>query len=62
MNGAVDQNYATIIRTASLEALSREEYEDVYAEFGLSQGTSYYITCIDGRYYMTHHRILLHLM
>lgn len=51
-----NQDYATIVRTASLEALSRGEYEDVYAEFGLSQGTPYYITCIDGRYYMTHHR------
>lgn len=51
-----NQDYATIIRTPRLEALSAGEYEDVYAQLGLSGGTPYYITCIDGRYYMTHHR------
>ena len=51
-----NQDYATIIRTPDLEALSNGEYEDVYTEFGLAKGTPYYITCIDGRYYMAHHR------
>ena len=35
-----------------------EEYSvaDVYDQFGVSGGTPYYITEIDGRYYMAHHR------
>ncbi|MDE7322815.1 MAG: hypothetical protein K2N73_08775 [Lachnospiraceae bacterium] len=51
-----NQEYATIIRTDSLEKLSSGEYEDIYGQFGLSQGTPYYITEIEGRYYMAHHR------
>ncbi len=51
-----NQDYATIIRTAELEALSRGEYEDIYAKLGISGGTPYYINEIDGRYYMAHHR------
>ena len=51
-----NQDYATIIRTKSLEDLSTGGYEDVYQQFGVSGGTPYYITCIDGRYYMAHHR------
>ena len=31
-------------------------YEDVYDRFGISGGTPYYITQIDNRYYMAHHR------
>lgn len=51
-----NQDYATIVRTKSLEDLAAGNYEDIYAGFGLSGGTPYYITQIDGRYYMTHHR------
>lgn len=51
-----NQDYATIIRTKSLEDLSAGDYEDVYQQFKVSGGTPYYITCIDGRYYMAHHR------
>lgn len=51
-----NQDYATIIRTDSLEKLSGGGYEDIYARFGLSKGTPYYITEIEGRYYMAHHR------
>lgn len=51
-----NQEYATIIRTKSLEDLKNGIYEDVYAQFGLNGGTPYYINKIDGRYYMTHHR------
>lgn len=51
-----NQDYATIIRTDSLEKLSGGEYEDIYGQFGLSKGTPYYITEIEGRYYMAHHR------
>ena len=28
----------------------------MYQQFKVSGGTPYYITCIDGRYYMAHHR------
>lgn len=51
-----NQDFATIIRTDSLEKLAAGEYEDVYDQFGVSGGTPYYITEIDGRYYMAHHR------
>lgn len=51
-----DQDYATIVRTQDLSQLAAGEYEDVYADFGLSGGTPYYISCMDGRYYLAHHR------
>lgn len=51
-----NQDYATIIRTKDLHSLARGEYEDVYESFGISKGTPYYITDIEGRYYMSHHR------
>lgn len=51
-----NQDYATIIRTDSLEKLADGEYEDIYDRFGISGGTPYYITEIEGRYYMAHHR------
>lgn len=51
-----NQNYATIIRTKDLHSLENGEYEDIYDKFGISGGTPYYITEIDDRYYMAHHR------
>lgn len=51
-----NQDFATIIRTDSLEKLAGGGYEDVYDQFGVSGGTPYYITEIEGRYYMAHHR------
>jgi hypothetical protein len=51
-----NQDYATIIRTDSLEKLADGDYEDIYSEFGSLGGTPYYITQIEGRYYMAHHR------
>lgn len=51
-----NQDYATIIRTKDLHSLANGEYEDIYECFGISGGTPYYITEIDGRYYMAHHR------
>ena len=51
-----NQDYATIIRTKSLSDLKNGDYEDIYDCFGVTGGTPYYITQIDGRYYMTHHR------
>lgn len=51
-----NQDFATIIRTESLDGLSAGKYEDVYSQFGIAGGTPYYITQIEGRYYMAHHR------
>lgn len=51
-----NQDAATIIRTKDLYSLANGQYEDVYEQFGISGGTPYYITEIDGRYYMAHHR------
>lgn len=51
-----NQDYATIIRTGNLAGLKHGEYEDVYQMFGIEKGTPYYISEIDGTYYMTHHR------
>ncbi|MCM1183335.1 MAG: hypothetical protein NC337_08180 [Roseburia sp.] len=51
-----NQDFATIVRCKELGGLADGAYEDVYAAFGISGGTPYYITQIDGRYYMAHHR------
>ena len=51
-----NQDYATIVRTKNLAGLIDGDYEDIYDTFGLEKGTPYYITEIDGTYYMTHHR------
>lgn len=51
-----NQDFATIIRTESLDRLADGIYEDIYGQFGISGGTPYYITEIEGRYYMAHHR------
>lgn len=51
-----NQDYATILRTDHLERLADGSYEEIYDQFGVSGGTPYYITEIEGRYYMTHHR------
>lgn len=51
-----NQDFATIVRTDSLEGLADGRYEDIYDQFGVSGGTPYYITEIEGRYYMAHHR------
>lgn len=51
-----NQDFATILRTDNLERLADATYEELYDQFGVSRGTPYYITEIDGRYYMAHHR------
>ncbi len=51
-----NQDAATIIRCHSLEDLIRGDFEDVYESF-IGGGTPYYITEIDGAYYMTEHRL-----
>ena len=51
-----DQNYATILRCHSLEELEKNEYEDIYHYF-VGGGTPYFISEIDGEYYLTEHRV-----
>lgn len=51
-----NQDFATIIRCRDLGELADGGWEDIYGAFGVSSGTPYYITQIDGRYYMAHHR------
>lgn len=51
-----NQDYATIVRANSLEDLIKGKYEDIYEQF-VGGGTPYYISEIDGTYYMTEHRI-----
>lgn len=51
-----NQDYATILRTDRLERLADGSYEEIYDQFGVSGGTPYYITEIESRYYMAHHR------
>lgn len=51
-----DQNYATIIRCRTLEGLKDSEFEDIYHYF-VGGGTPYYISEIDGYYYLTEHRV-----
>ncbi len=47
--------YATILRTTDLNSLAEGEFEEIFDYF-LTDGTPYYITSIDGAYYMTEHR------
>ena len=51
-----DQSYATIIKTTRLENLINGEYEDIYNNF-IGGGTPYYMSQINGRYFLTEHRI-----
>ncbi len=51
-----NQDYASMIRTKSLENLTSGGYEDVYHYF-IGGGTPYYITQIDDYWYLTEHRI-----
>lgn len=50
------QDCATIIRTRKLKNLEKGDYEDVYSYF-IGGGTPYYITRIDGYWYLTEHRL-----
>lgn len=54
-----DQNYATILYTQKLDDLIEEKYTDIYSAF-IGGGTPYYMGEIDGRYYLTEHRLLGH--
>ncbi len=54
-----NQDFATIIYTSSLEALESGDYTDIYSYF-VGGGTPYYMGCIEGRYYLTEHRVPHH--
>lgn len=51
-----NQDFATIVRTKDLGKLIQGDYEDIYELF-VGGGTPYYISEIDGTFYMTEHRI-----
>jgi hypothetical protein len=55
-----NQDYATIVRTDSLKDLSSGTYEDIYSTYFAGGGTPYYITNVDGTYYLTEHRLTNH--
>ena len=55
-----DQNAATIIRTGDLHELSSGNYEDIYSDYFIGGGTPYYISEVDGTYYLTEHRLKGH--
>ena len=50
------QDYATIVRAQDIKDLSEGRYEDVYESF-IGGGTPYFITEVDGSYYLTEHRL-----
>ena len=51
-----DQSYATILRVSDLADLASGSWEDIYSYF-VGGGTPYYISCFDGHYYLTEHRV-----
>ena len=51
-----NQDFATIIYTEDLSDLERGAYTDIYSYF-VGGGTPYYMGVIDGRYYLTEHRL-----
>ena len=52
-----NQDYATIVRTSSLEDLSEGRYEDIYSDYFVGGGTPYYISQVGDTYYLTEHRL-----
>lgn len=55
-----DQDHATIIRTGDLKDLSKGSYEDIYSTYFVGGGTPYYISEVEGSYYLTEHRLKGH--
>ncbi|MCR4902321.1 MAG: hypothetical protein K6A23_05645 [Butyrivibrio sp.] len=58
INGS--QDYATLIRTKSLENLMTGDYEDIYSTYFVGGGTPYYMSQINDLYYLTEHRLPAH--
>ncbi len=55
-----NQDYATLIRTQSLNDLSEGEYEEVYADYFIGGGTPYNISQVEDTYFLTEHRLTGH--
>lgn len=55
-----NQDYATIIRTKSLDALSEGNYEDIYSQYFIGGGTPYNISQVEDTYFLTEHRLKDH--
>ena len=55
-----NQDYATLIRTSSLEDLSEGKYEDIYSDYFIGGGTPYNISQVDDTYFLTEHRLKDH--
>ena len=55
-----NQDYATLIRTKSLEDLSAGKYEDIYSQYFIGGGTPYNISQVDDTYFLTEHRLKDH--
>lgn len=51
-----NQDYATIIRVKDLQELETGNYEDIYSNF-IGGGTPYYLSEIEGVWYLTEHRL-----
>jgi hypothetical protein len=54
------QDYATILRISSLEALTDpagQSVQDIYSTYFVGGGTPYYMSRIDGAYFLTEHRL-----
>ncbi len=55
-----NQDYATIVRAASIEDLSKGNYEDIYSQYFIGGGTPYNISRVDDTYFLTEHRLTGH--
>jgi len=51
-----NQDFATIVYTEDLGLLEEGQFTDIYTSF-VGGGTPYYMGIIDGRYYLTEHRL-----
>ena len=57
---AGSQDAATILTSDSLEDLSEGRWTDIYDDYFVGGGTPYYVNLVDGRYYLTEHRLTDH--
>lgn len=54
------QDHATLVRTKSLEDLSKGNYEEVYSQYFVGGGTPYYMSQVGDTYFLTEHRLQGH--
>jgi hypothetical protein len=57
---AGSQDAATILVAGSLKDLSEGKWTDIYSDYFVGGGTPYYVNLVDGRYYLTEHRLSDH--